>query len=48
MNTNLLTIILLTAFLLLNIVKRLHTAYLITNLIKQQKLQEQLQLFKPS
>ena len=48
MNTNLLAIVLLTAFLVIYIGKRLYTAYLLTNLVKQQQLQERLQLFKPS
>jgi hypothetical protein len=44
MNNNLLTIILLLTFLLVNIAKRLHTAFVIANLLKQQRLQAQLQL----
>jgi len=37
MNTDLLSIILLVAFIILNIAKRLHTAYLIVHINTEEK-----------
>jgi hypothetical protein len=48
MNTNLLAIILLAAFIVVNIAKRLHTAYLFAHINTQEKFENDLQMQQPS
>lgn len=48
MNTNLLAIILLAAFIVVNIAKRLHTTYLIAHINKQAKFENDLQMQQSS
>lgn len=48
MNTNLLSIILLAAFIVVNIAKRLHTAYLIAQINTQEKIENDLQMQQSS
>jgi len=48
MNTNLLAIVLLTTFIVVNIVKRLHTAYLIAYINTGAKFSKDLQMQQSS